>query len=140
MQQTEKRKFNIIETSDPFSPEALNENTRKVEAALDAHEAAVEAVTDGLDARVTVLERFKFACGKYILDGGFDATVDLGFTPVAVFVHHMSPNGNDYLALAGQSSEPLEIIPNGFKALYYVLPGGGNYVGNYYYIAFGLNQ
>ena len=31
MQQTETYKLNLIETSDPFSPQALNENTQKLE-------------------------------------------------------------------------------------------------------------
>ena len=34
MQQTEKYQFNLIETSDPFSPEPLNANMEKAEAAL----------------------------------------------------------------------------------------------------------
>ena len=31
MQQTTSRKLSIIESSDPFLPEALNDNTRKIE-------------------------------------------------------------------------------------------------------------
>lgn len=36
MQQTEKYQFNLIEGSDPFSPEPLNQNMEKVEGALTA--------------------------------------------------------------------------------------------------------
>ena len=43
MQQTEKYKFNIIETSDAFGPEALNGNAQKLETALNQHEAAVDS-------------------------------------------------------------------------------------------------
>ena len=42
MQQTANYKLNLIETNDPFSPEALNENARKMESALDAEKAARE--------------------------------------------------------------------------------------------------
>ena len=43
MQQTEKYHFNIIDPSDDFSPEKLNENARRLETALLDHEAAVSA-------------------------------------------------------------------------------------------------
>ena len=43
MQQTEKYHFNIIDPSDDFSPEKLNENARALEDALITHEAAVSA-------------------------------------------------------------------------------------------------
>ena len=43
MQQTTKYQFNLIDTSDAFSPNPLNENAQKLEAALIGHEAAVEA-------------------------------------------------------------------------------------------------
>ena len=49
MQQTEKYKFNIIETSDMFSPDALNANARTAEAqlaALAAQEAADKAALE----------------------------------------------------------------------------------------------
>ena len=49
MQQTEKYKFNIIETSDTFSPDALNANARTAEAqlaALAAQEAADKAALE----------------------------------------------------------------------------------------------
>ena len=43
MQQTNKYKFNLIDTSDAFGPEPLNDNANKLETALDQHEAAVSA-------------------------------------------------------------------------------------------------
>lgn len=58
MQQTEKYKFNLIEPSDPFLPDGLNENTQKIEDALTAHENTVEQ-------RLTVLEGHKVALGSY---------------------------------------------------------------------------
>ena len=56
MQQTEKYKLNLIESSDPFSPDGLNENTRKLET-------VVSETLERMDARVTVLEGFKFHWG-----------------------------------------------------------------------------
>ena len=43
MQQTEKYQFNLIEGSDPFSPEPLNANMEKTEAALTAQAADTAA-------------------------------------------------------------------------------------------------
>ena len=45
MQHTDKYKLNLIENSDAFSPDALNENMQKLEAALEevtAHDEAGE--------------------------------------------------------------------------------------------------
>ena len=42
MQQTEKYHFNIIDPSDDFSPEKLNENARKLETALLDHKAETD--------------------------------------------------------------------------------------------------
>lgn len=43
MQQTTRYQFNIIDTSDAFSPTPLNDNAEKLEAALIAHEGTVSA-------------------------------------------------------------------------------------------------
>ena len=37
MQHTEKYKLNLIEPSDPFLPDSLNQNTQKIEDAMAAH-------------------------------------------------------------------------------------------------------
>ena len=34
MQQTEKWKLNLIDRDDPFTPDALNENTKRMEAVI----------------------------------------------------------------------------------------------------------
>lgn len=86
MQQTTSRKFSIIESSDPFLPEALNDNTRKIEAALDAHETQTQAAADALDQRVTVLERPRITWGHYKGDGTVGRIIPLPFTPKAAFV------------------------------------------------------
>ena len=41
MQQTEKYKFNLIETSDAFGPEKLNDNAQKLEDALSAQDTQI---------------------------------------------------------------------------------------------------
>ena len=113
MQQTTKYKFNLIETSDPFGPEALNANTRAVEnqlSALAATEAADKAALTATDtANKAALEKAladqksalqaaigtagktcRIATGSYVGTGlggssnGPSITTD--FRPLAVFV------------------------------------------------------
>lgn len=48
MQQTEKYKLNLIEPSDPFLPEGLNENTQKIEEVLSENLGAVRSTVDAL--------------------------------------------------------------------------------------------
>ena len=52
MQHTKTCNFNIIETSDPFSPEPLNENTRAVEAQLASVRGEFAAADAGLSAQL----------------------------------------------------------------------------------------
>lgn len=61
MQTTEKYGFNLIEMGDTFSPEALNENARKMVEALD---------TKG-DCTVHL--------GSYVGNGSSDRDIELGF-------------------------------------------------------------
>ena len=63
MQHTEHYDLNIIETSDAFSPEALNENTRKL---------------DGLVTQIVA--------GSYNGDNADTRNFDLGFKPRAVLL------------------------------------------------------
>lgn len=142
MQQTEKYKLNLIERDDAFSPDALNQNTQKVENALAAHEAAVEEVTDAIDQRVTVLEGFKFAWGGFNLGTEADAVVELDFTPSVVFV--FTPiNGRYHGAITirglDQEVDDLHIMENSFR----MMKSGSMFrpsSGRYDYIAFGANQ
>ncbi len=138
MQQTEKRGFSIIETSDAFSPQALNDNTRKIEAALDAHEAAVKEVTDDLDARVTVLEAKKFAVGTYQIEMYETLSIQVGFTPIAVLVSQSRRfDPIDGLVLPGDTNIPpfIQIVEGGFTSN--IMNGSTAYPGIYHYIAFG---
>ena len=95
MQHTEKYKLNLIEPSDPFLPDGLNENTRKLET-------VVSETLEGMDARVTVLEAHKFACGTYLgtrKEGSETQFVPLPFTPRAVLTH-MSPGSYSFSSQA----------------------------------------
>ena len=134
MQQTEKYQLNLIETSDAFSPAALNQNTQKVEAALAAKAdtaetgqqlAALAAANTALDGRVTVLEAHKMVVGSYTGNGIPDGqTIDLGFTPAAVLV---GKSGNSLYLLTPEN-------PAGYFAaasIYYLkVVVGGFWAGN----------
>lgn len=101
MQHTEKRNFNIIETSDAFSPEALNENTRKIEAALDGVEAYADSGDTALGERISGLAQAlgsggstaRLAYGSYVGTGtgGQDAPMvfHFGFVPLVMWVDNM---------------------------------------------------
>ena len=82
MQHTKKYKFNLIETSDPFSPEKLNANAEAVEAELarlddEAVAFAAAIGSGGKNARI--------AYGTYVGDGQFGPThankLTFGFKP-----------------------------------------------------------
>lgn len=87
MQQTQKYKLNLIESSDPFLPDALNQNTQKLENALSA---AIEGHRAETNARLTVLEAHKVVLGKYtgfrtstenMTEYNREMFIDLGFRP-----------------------------------------------------------
>ena len=99
MQQTTKYKLNLIEKSDTFSPDPLNQNTQKVENALsaatahtdagDRAEASARASADAaLAQRVTALEAHHIYVGTYTGNGSTTdgQTINLGFTPAAVLL------------------------------------------------------
>ena len=148
MQHTEKYKLNLIETSDAFSPDALNENTRKVEdvlAAQAAAEAAARETADGaLDQRLTVLEGRRLVVGTYTGNGDTAGQIiDLGFTPAAVLLgkdgkglYLLTP---DNPGLYPMVPPYLQIVEGGFRVTYNqtsYADGGWN-LGNqkYYFIA-----
>ncbi len=148
MQHTDKYKLNLIETSDAFSPDALNENTRKVEdvlAAQAAAEAAARETADGaLDQRLTVLEGRRLVVGTYTGNGDTAGQIiDLGFTPAAVLLgkdgkglYLLTP---DNPGLYPMIPPYLQIVECGFQVTYNqtsYADGGWN-LGNqkYYFIA-----
>ena len=115
MQQTQNLKLNLIETDDPFSPSPLNENTEKIEAALGA-------VEDSLDARISILEAKKVLFGTYV-GQNIIQTIPLDFTPFAVFVQYPDIHGGGSALTIGENkayygagrTPILTIVENGFK-------------------------
>ena len=71
MQQTETYKLNLIETSDPFSPEPLNKNMEAVEAQLAAVCGEFAAADAGLSAQLAALDSAK--AEQTALDAGLAA-------------------------------------------------------------------
>jgi hypothetical protein len=131
MQQTETYKLNLIESSDPFLPDALNENTRKIEEVV--HEKLGE-----MDQRVTVLEAKKFAVGTYKAEMNETLKVEVGFTPIALYVGQSRKFSTIHgLILPGDTNIPpfLEIVEGGFTTN--IMDGHTAYPGIYHYIAFG---
>lgn len=123
MQQTEKYQLNLIEKTDTFSPEALNQNAQKVEGALGT-----------LDGRVTALEVKKIVFGSIYV--GSQTEIDLGFTPKALLLggeNNQGPNG--FILTPGHMGKYsgyniVEIVENGFKV--YPYPNSSRYS----YVAF----
>ena len=131
MQQTETYKLNLIESSDPFLPDALNENTQKLE------EVVSEKLGE-MDQRVTVLEAKKFAVGTYKAEMNETLKVEVGFTPIALYVGQSRKFSTIHgLILPGDTNIPpfLEIVEGGFTTN--IMDGHTAYPGIYHYIAFG---
>ena len=131
MQQTETYKLNLIESSDPFLPDALNENTHKLE------EVVSEKLGE-MDQRVTVLECHHFACGSYKA-GGEAQTIELGFTPKAVYIYDLRSDHAPrcHILVTGDTTANiyLHIVEGGFW--HCANNGYTAYTGTYHYIAFG---
>ncbi len=125
MQQTEKRGFSIIETSDAFSPQALNDNTRKIEAALDAHEAAVKEVTDDLDARLAVFEAKHFAYGSYVGDNSERKEIHLGFPPKFVIIGRWGSYQLQCIMVDAPHPKEIDVISGLFDDGFWVFNGQG---------------
>lgn len=88
MQQTKNHKFNLIEPTDTFSPEPLNQNMETLEQALgglSGRNDAGDARTTALVTRVTALEAHRLATGSFTgIDG--ERTICLGFAPKFVII------------------------------------------------------
>ena len=117
MQQTKQYALNLIERSDVFSPDPLNENMEKVEAALGTARSEAAAGDSALDARVTALEARRAVVGTYTGNGVSGQTgqfINLGFTPRAVLVQRST-----YYAVLAVTEKPvgvanLVVVNNGF--------------------------
>lgn len=98
MQHTEKYQLNLIEPSDPFLPDGLNQNTKQVEVVLSAHEARVKGWMSGIDTTLT-------AAVKNLGSGGKNARIAWG-----------SYNGN---GMHGENSPT--VIISGFYPVFAVV-------------------
>ena len=112
MQQTEKYKLNLIESSDPFLPDGLNANTQKIEDVLA--EKMEGPVTD-LAQRVTALEAHRFFVGTYTGTGVNGAFIELGFTPIAIFVSTYSPERFYFACTGSNNGTGLSVAENGIR-------------------------
>ena len=122
MQQTEKYKLNLIESSDPFLPDALNANTQRLEEVVSGH-------LEGMDQRVTVLEAKQFAYGSFrCLSGTMD--IPLPFAPIAVLLVENEIAAFMNVKGAG-NNQAVRLGENGFQAV--SLDHGADFT----YIAFG---
>ena len=120
MQQTEKYQFNLIEPSDTFSPDPLNENMEKVEVQLDTVRAEAAAGDAALEQRVQVLELHKFAYGYYTGNGekaGDSQIIEVGFTPKILITHLMT-------CTEETPQSWLKIVPGGFQVTLTTTYGG----------------
>ena len=118
MQHTETYNLNLIETSDTFSPDPLNQNAQALEDAVEDARAEARAAESALNARVLSLEGKHIKCGMYTASAdAAPMTVSLGFTPRAVFA--FSPSGNVHGALfygySKDTNPAAEIISGGFR-------------------------
>ena len=96
MQHTDKYNLNIIETTDAFGPEPLNENTRALEAQLDAVRDEFAAADADLSVRMGTLEtgRLLWKLGSYSGNGGYGSSsrsrLEFDFNPIAIVIIHSS--------------------------------------------------
>lgn len=143
MQQTENYQLNLIEKTDTFSPDALNENAQKVEdalAAVTAHAAAGDAAVTAafqaadaaLDGRVTELEAHHFVIGNFKGDNSV-RTIHLGFQPLFVLVcQDNNENMRIRFATPSVPGSLMKITEDGFQ----VSGNSNNNAFKYSYIAF----
>lgn len=135
MKQTEKYQFNLVEPSDTFSPDPLNQNMEAVEQALDGLSGRNDdgdARAAALEARLARLEQHRFATGTYKGVGGTEQTVYVGFTPKCVIIG--DPASTMVVISSGEgTSSYARIVSGGFY-----LPNTSNPLktGTHPYIAF----
>lgn len=100
MQQTNKYQLNLIESGDTFSPDPLNENMEKVEAALEAVDTALdEKVAEAMSAMGTGGHNARIAFGSYTGNGNYGSSkpnsLTFDFHPVMVFIANNNAGSSD---------------------------------------------
>ncbi len=87
MQRTKNYKLRLIEMSDTFSTEPLNQNMTDLDDAL----AAADSAANALAQRVTALEVHRLSAGTYT-GSTSGVTVNVGFKPKAVIIGGSASN------------------------------------------------
>jgi len=116
MQQTQTYKLNLVEPSDPFTPDALNRNTQKIEDAMVIHEGVVDKRMDGLEDRIVVLEakHIAYGSGQMGVQNGASWIYNLGFAPKVIVYRK---NGGAMICAREQGDGELGFRDNGFVSL-----------------------
>ena len=122
MQQNTVIQLDRISKDDKFSPDTLNHNAAQVEAALNtmstmmaAGDAALRTELERVDERVALLEAKKIVAGLYTGDGASARIIDLGFTPIALFIQY---RGSGFVAFAVPGGgNGVSIVENGFQVV-----------------------
>ena len=87
MQQTSKYQFKLIEGTDSFSPDPLNENMEMVEEQFESVEESIAGVLSAMGSHGKTA---RIQWGSYTGDGQYGAShptsLSFGFTPAAVFL------------------------------------------------------
>ena len=124
MQHTETYNLNLIETSDTFSPDPLNQNAQLLEDAVEAARTEFQAADSALDQRLQVIEAHRFKYGTYKSEEYKKLTVNLGFRPKVVFLQNCNGSGSRILFdTTSTVPQSMRIINNGFEI--------DNFLGNY---------
>ena len=143
MQQTTKYQFKLIEGSDDFSPQPLNDNAEKVEEALQALETSVRQDLETLETSVaedlaevessieavsgsvaqvagslgTTGHNARMVLGSYAGTGqygqGNPTSLTCGFTPVAALIVGDQPGANTSSAFLVRGCDYYEVLHDG---------------------------
>ena len=138
MQQTSKYQFNLVDTTDDFSPAPLNQNMEKVEEelsglstaltqGLEEVEDSVTALEDSVDSQLAAVAANLGAAGKNarIAWGSYTGTNAYGagspnsltcdFIPQVVFIlgHSIGGSGNNVSAFLLRGADWVETIYQG---------------------------
>lgn len=116
MKQTNQYKLNLIEKDDTFSPDPLNDNTAKLEAALNAASAASAAQDAALEQRIIVLEGHKIAVGTYTGNGADSQviqTIRVGFSPRVVWIQNAT-SASCFFTTNVSNSTNITFLADGF--------------------------
>ena len=147
MQQTTKYQFKLIEGSDDFSPQPLNDNVEKVEDVLSGMESTME---DALEEMETAVCAAYSPDNKPYVAGNYQGTamqqhISLGFLPSALVIgQNLSSSdeahyGTCTLIIGSGLYDRVLIMDNGFTLLSNAsdeFPSVNRAHCSYFYIAF----